>query len=385
MIGGDDRQFLDRVRDRLSSQNECRIILVSCGSFAGCRDDPQEWILSDKRCMLTISGVAKLEAALKDHFGCRPSDQKVADAFSSDRKTVAKIRTPNPTTLLNHGSIEKLFEMLGLELFSEDYEQVVVPAKPKLSDEGTAVIPNPSVEEVRFNPFGETGAISNPNQFWNRQQLLREIFEEIEKGSNQSLIGKSGVGKSSILKMVCSKWENNLRNRRIEKCIYLDMRAANDEQDFFEMLCKSIGIEPLSGSQLSRALRGKQYIVCIDEVKCLANSSFFTGREINQLSGLSDGSEQPLILIVSSREPLEVIFPETPAYSSAFPGLFLRVNIDEFSKKNLRDFINSKLHQIGVNFNESQIEEIWNVSDGNPRRIQQEARRIFHEIRTTGA
>jgi hypothetical protein len=153
------------------------------------------------------------------------------------------------------------------------------------------------------------------------------------------------------------------------------------------MICESTNINPVSGSKLSRALRGKQYILCIDEVRFLANPSFFTGRAINQLSGLSDGPDEPFILIVSSREPLEVVFPEKLPqcnsvfqYTSTFSSLFLSVNIDAFTKKNLEDFISKKMYGLDVDFNESHLEEIWNVSNGNPRKIQEVARRIFREI-----
>jgi len=46
------------------------------------------------------------------------------------------------------------------------------------------------------NPFGDMGRIETPDRFFDRQDLLRRIFEELQKGSNISLVGESQVGKS---------------------------------------------------------------------------------------------------------------------------------------------------------------------------------------------
>jgi hypothetical protein len=74
----------------------------------------------------------------------------------------------------------------------EDWEA----GEDRLAGYGFFTSPEPLTS---LHPFGETGCITNPDRFFDREELLRQIFEELEKGSNLSLVGESQVGKSSIL------------------------------------------------------------------------------------------------------------------------------------------------------------------------------------------
>ncbi len=46
------------------------------------------------------------------------------------------------------------------------------------------------------NPFGDAGRITDPARFFDREELLRQVFEELGKGNSISLVGDSQSGKS---------------------------------------------------------------------------------------------------------------------------------------------------------------------------------------------
>lgn len=121
-----------------------------------------------------------------------------------------------------------------------------------------------TIENAIPNPFGEKGRIETPDRFFDRQDLLRRIFEELRKGSNLSLVGETQVGKSSLLSMICALGPERLQLPP-EHFIYMSIEWIEDEDDFYETLCAELGLETCRGGKLQRALRGKRYILCLDE------------------------------------------------------------------------------------------------------------------------
>jgi type II secretory pathway predicted ATPase ExeA len=330
--------------------------------------------LSDKQCVLTGSGVAKLEAALAKYFGDRPSDQQVADAFSPDRGTVGKIRLPNRKTPLTRSSIEKVFEPLGLDLLSEDYEQIVV-AKPKRLDGVKAVKPP--------NPFGAQQAIEDPTKFFGRQELLRQLFEELRKGGSRALIGPAGTGKSSILKMICQLGPEKL-GRSASDFIDLDMHSVRDEDDFFEALCEELKIQPCKQRQIKRELTNRQrrYVLCLDEVHTLSNEAFFPEATRNWLKGMADLSNSPLQLVVASQRELRELFPDSPSRSSPLADFFdgQTTRVDCLTEAEVGLFVQQGLKGTGVTFSPNQVESLWELSAGNLKRLQRSAAELYDEL-----
>jgi type II secretory pathway predicted ATPase ExeA len=330
--------------------------------------------LSDKQCVLTACGLTKLEAALKEHFGERPSDLQVSDAFSPDRGTVAKIRLPNQKMPLARSSIDKLFEPLGLDLLAADYEQIVVPSKLKRLD---------GVKAMKPNPFGAQQAIEDPTKFWGRQELLRQLLEELGKGGSQALIGPAGTGKSSILKMICQLGPERL-GRSASDFIDLDMHSVRDEDDFFEALCEELKIQPCKQRQIKRELtnRHRRYVLCLDEVHTLSNEAFFPEATRNWLKGMADLSNSPLQLVVASQKELRELFPDSPSRSSPFADFFdgQTTRVDCLTKAEVGLFLSQGLEETGVMFESKQVESLWEVSKGNPKLLQRSAAALYDKL-----
>jgi cell division protein ZapA (FtsZ GTPase activity inhibitor) len=92
---------------------------------------------------------------------------------------------------------------------------------------------------VSASPFGHRGSITNPRNFFDREELLQKIFKILANGENVSLIGESGVGKSSILHQVCALGKKRLRSKsqNKRKFVYLNLQLVVNENEFYQALC----------------------------------------------------------------------------------------------------------------------------------------------------
>ena len=178
------------------------------------------------------------------------------------------------------------------------------------------------------NPFYEQGRITKPARFFKQEALLHTIFDELGKGTNLSLIGKEKSGKSSLLYYICHTGAKKLPHKDF---IYLDMQIVHDEVDFYEALCDEIGIPNARGFKLKKALRGKKYVLCLDNIERMKNK-LFSGDERTELRGLAECLDDPLTLLIASRFPLNELFPDSPLEYSPLYGICLSKEMPPFSE-----------------------------------------------------
>jgi len=219
------------------------------------------------------------------------------------------------------------------------------------------------------NPFDDQGRITNPSRFFEQKNLLNKVFAELKKGTNLSLIGKERTGKSSLLCHV-SAIEPHF--------IYLDMQIVHDEGDFFKALCGEMGISECRGSDLHRALRGKRYVLCLDNIERLTNK-LFSGDERIELRGLAEGADAPLTLLIASRYPLNELFLDSSLVYSPLDGICQTIDMQPFSQSEARAFIETRLRPTGKQFTEAEFETIWQESKGHPARVQEKAKALFEQ------
>ena len=123
------------------------------------------------------------------------------------------------------------------------------------------------------NPFFDTGRITDPDRFFDREELLRRMFEELGKGGNISLVGESQIGKSSVLSMICALGPERLGLRK-ESFVYLSLEWVRNDKEFYEALCELSGLETCQGWRLTRALSGKRFVLCLDEIEKMTGNVF---------------------------------------------------------------------------------------------------------------
>ena len=216
------------------------------------------------------------------------------------------------------------------------------------------------------NPFNDLGRI-NGTRFFEQTKLLNEVFDELKKGTNLSLIGNEKTGKSSLLFHISEKEPH---------FIYLDMQIIHDEGEFFKALCSEIGIQACRGFELHRALRGKRYVLCLDNIGRMTNK-LFSGDERIELRGLAEGADAPLTLLIASKFPLAKLFPDSPLEASPLDGIFHTIDMPPFSQNEIRAFIETRLHPTGKQFTEAEIETICQESQGHPATVQKMAKALF--------
>ena len=239
-----------------------------------------------------------------------------------------------------------------------------------------------SPQPEKTNPFDiPPGPVTNPEFFWGRKELLRQLFEELNKGGNLSLIGSEQVGKSSILNRICQLGPKHLQ-LPAENFINLDMRNIRDENEFFEELCYELGVKTHRAGKLKRILSGKRYILCLDEIDNLTREDHFTGNERTELCGLADGADKPFSLVIASQKPLKDLFPDSPYRTSPLAGICLQMDVKPFSAEETRKFINYRLEGTGVSFSESQIRILWEESQGKPGQLLRSAAELYCQIKS---
>jgi len=228
------------------------------------------------------------------------------------------------------------------------------------------------------NPFGDTGRITDPARFFDREDLLRRIFEELEKGVNLSLVGAGQVGKSSLLEMVCAKGPPRLVLPEAAFA-YLNLELVDNEHEFYEALCEALGVATSRGFQLTRALRGRRHILCLDEIEKMAWDGFTVGLR-SHLRGLADGANAPLKLVIASRSSLDRLFPDSPELDSPLAGICRQLDVRPFAPDVVRTFLAERLGSAGVSFSEEQIADLLTRSGGHPARLQRAAADLYDQM-----
>lgn len=260
----------------------------------------------------------------------------------------------------------------------------LIQAIRDLAEQGIAGIPAGAEigkNSAEINPFGAVGRIEAPEHFFDREELLRQIFEELDKGCNLSLVGESRIGKSSLLAMIGKSGAQRMR-RPPDLFAYMSMEWVDDENDFYETLCEELQIECCRGGKLRRALKGSRRILCLDEIEKMTWNGF-TERVRSHLRGLADGANAPLRLVIASRSPLDHLFPDSPGMTSPLAGICHKIDVKPFPKQIARQFLLQRLKGMGIHFTETQIQDLISQTEGHPAKLQEEAAKLFRELTKT--
>jgi len=232
----------------------------------------------------------------------------------------------------------------------------------------------------RSNPFGTTGRITDTARFFDREELLRQIFEELVKGANLSLVGASQVGKSSLLSMVCALGPERM-GMEPETFAYLSLEWVDDEEDFYDALCDKLSIETCRGYKLTRALRGKRRVLCLDEIEKMGWDGF-TVHVRSRLRGLADGPAASLRLVIASRSALASLFPDSAELTSPLAGICHQLDVGPFRPDVARVFLAQRLRTTGVTFTESEIGVLLAETGGHPAKLQRAAADLYRSHTT---
>jgi len=277
-------------------------------------------------------------------------------------------------TEINKRNFKKQIEYLyGVEVQTQ-------PLEPEGSA-STEVLQETSIpvdsDNQTINPFTpQQGRIDNPQDFFNREREIRQIFEVINSGSSVALIGAEGVGKSSLLSQICQLADTHLHSLR--QPVFLDLNLVEDEDDFYGALCDEIGIPESKGARLSRHLKSRQILLALDNVGKMTWDGFNRGVR-DYLRGLAEGSQAPLKLVLAANESLDKLFNDSwdNGKTSPLAGVCQEEIIKPWDEPTARDFIDTRLAMTSVRFTEAEINQLVEESGGHPRRLMQLCYRMY--------
>lgn len=223
-------------------------------------------------------------------------------------------------------------------------------------------------------PFFTGGRINHPSQFFNREQLLRELRAELNKHNSISLVGPSQIGKSSLLYFLYLTQADWSPDTWVE---YIDLQRIVDESDFCETVLARLGLEGTSLRQLKRALEEQPMILLLDEVERIVEPDFSPHLH-NLLRSLAQ--EPTFAMCVATQRPLvEVFLPSTPGGVSPFHNIFTTKLVPPFTPAEARAFLNERLASAGVRFSGAEIEHLLQESQGHPARLQKLAKELYEK------
>lgn len=229
-------------------------------------------------------------------------------------------------------------------------------------------------------PFGDEGCIENPDRFFNRHELLNQVFEALKTGCSRSLVGESEIGKSSILSMICHRGPDRL-SLPSQAFIRFDMQTFWPPEAFLHALHDALKLKldlnsPAFGFDLQRQLQGKRYFLCLDEIEAFADFPDYIPR---LLRGLADGSHKPFTLVTASRSPLSQLFPDTPTKTSPLTGICKQIDVTPFLEQEAREFLQRRLQGTSITFTENEIAALVTQSGGHPARLQKKAALLYRQ------
>lgn len=230
---------------------------------------------------------------------------------------------------------------------------------------------------TRLNPFSDTGRITDPDRFFDRKALLQQIFDALGQKKNLSLVGRTKIGKSSLLAMIGALGPQRL-NLPPDTFASLPMQRIESEQEFYEMLCTELKIETVGSDSLAQVLCNQYRILCLDDIDKVRWEGF-TARICTQLQGLTQGPEASLTIVTTSQIPLEHVFESHFQAHPELQRMCTRLDIEPFSPEGVGAFLAHRLRGTEVQFSEEEVAWLQERSQGHPAMLQYYAADLYRK------
>jgi hypothetical protein len=229
-------------------------------------------------------------------------------------------------------------------------------------------------QAAEANPFIASGRINDPDRFFGRHRIVREICAELKKGCSVSVVGEAQAGKSSLLYYLYQTRAQWMPSVTVE---FIDLQSILDEADFCETILSKLGESGETLRALKRALASRELILLLDEVERLAEEDF-NPRLHDLLRSLAQ--EPHFAMCLASDRPLEEVFPaRAPAGVSPFHNIFTVKTLGPFGEAEARDCISTCLAETGVTFTEREIERLLAESHCRPANLLAQAKVLFED------
>ena len=251
------------------------------------------------------------------------------------------------------------------------------------------------------NPYVFGRPIRNPENFYGREDEIREIFSNIKKMQPISLIGQRKIGCTSLLHYI-SHPEISSKYLGPDNYIilYIDLEGLiNLSQEQFwvyvtEKMTRSIekstnttihnllkkgnilptDIYNLIENHFSQDIR---IVLCFDEFEATAQNPNFDPYFFSLLRSLVTYNFN-VSLIVASQENLRKLTYLKEILTSPFFNIFLEMRIGFLKKEETMHLIHTPAEREGVQLNEDDVNFVFDVADCHPFFVQAACYEIFN-------
>jgi energy-coupling factor transporter ATP-binding protein EcfA2 len=257
-----------------------------------------------------------------------------------------------------------------LENIDRRLEQIEILLQPPQP----LALPSAAASSLPPNPFTHwKGRVRDSSQFFAQDQMINKVFTILNGGSSVAIIGKEGMGKSSLLKEI----ERLAQQRLGRQAIFVDWYFIDNEDTFWDQICDEINVERCNDYLLTKELQSRSLLLIMDQVATLKDKEF--GLRVRQrLRAYGEGSSMKLV--VATPESLDRLFPEDRKLrTSPFAGIFTEELLLPWKDQMMKDFIHHRLIGNFIQFTSTEIQEIIQACQGHPQKLVEACNYLYFE------
>ena len=246
------------------------------------------------------------------------------------------------------------------------------------------------------SPFHHPEPIQDREGFFNRDDEVRKVLSRLRRGQSVSVVGKEKIGKTSFLRHLSHPQVATRHGFKPDAHLffYVDCKRLADlsEDDCLRQIKTIVGktvskwetrsvpaLESMVSSDtyhwLEQAIsllkeEDVQSVIQLDDFDQLAANGRLSLRFFEGLRALGDVHDT-MAYLTMSRVPLVELQGRLPAVAgSPFFNIFRKFELQPFDPGETRRFLVARLVSVGAAFPEIILEFIYDLSGGEPHRLQ---------------
>lgn len=229
-----------------------------------------------------------------------------------------------------------------------------------------------TVEQNAICPFQSGTMITRPERFWGRNYEKAALIVRIQNMGSSSIVGERRIGKSSLAYYFYSYLISNYSAEYEPVWIDCQSNFSKTVDGLFRQISSCSSINYVNGKAKQDCMKNfeiaintspKKIVLFIDEFEILTDKRYkkqFSQNFYEHIRMLASKGNN-LALIVISKDGLPEICKHTLGVSSPFYNIFSNIQLDNFSKEETENFINSE--HAGFTFSKSEKKFIKTIDN----------------------